>query len=331
MRQTLLPWVNNTMSASPFRIGLQRLHEMAMRHRSLIVLLLFLFSLVFTARLLQGNLFTGGGPIVSFGSGEATNPSLRTCSSKDTVFETMENLGDIRQLYRDYVSAVVRERERLLRTPSVWKCGAGADGEPDEPKLKTLAGLLPGWNERVQTRFLFGLILVPKMRPVTFDTFSAVLGEFQREYECKLTELQDRTIVEVARNQDIEKPAQFCCTTDGCQMQINPASCFTPMSADPQCDGLCVAPLPTNIIGSDAFSQRTRALHDSLGQERATSRVAMERTLQALRSFNVQYAVARQLVCYERASLDLRAEMSLLADAVSCMPKIWDAVTSIHD
>jgi hypothetical protein len=77
--------------------------------------------------------------------------------------------------------------------------------------------------------------------------------------------------------------------------------------------------------------KRMPTLHEDIQRERQVSRVAVERSLATMRSFEMNYAIARQFVCYQRASLDLKNEMSLLADAVSCMPKIWDAVTSIHD
>lgn len=58
---------------------------------------------------------------------------------------------------------------------------------------------------------------------------------------------------------------------------------------------------------------------------------ALERTLHTMRSFDGNYGAARNIWCYELASLDLRNELGLVADATSCMPKIWDAVTSLHD
>lgn len=66
-------------------------------------------------------------------------------------------------------------------------------------------------------------------------------------------------------------------------------------------------------------------------RERARGSAAIVRLLHVLRSYDVQYAYARDLMCYARASLDLRSELSLLADGVSCMPKIWDSATSLHD
>jgi hypothetical protein len=313
------------MPSSTFKAGLARANIFLRKYRSFVVLFLFLCAVAGSTKFLTGNLSVIGGP-GTFTSQETTGdaPSLRTCSSAGTVFERIENLGDMRKLYRQYVSTVVAERETILRAPSTWKCGR--DGEPESPMLESLAALLPGWHERVRVPLFIGSITMPVTRPVTFDSFSAILGEFQREYECKLTELQDKSIAEVSRNQDIDKPTQFCCTTDGCREQTNSAGCQTPLTDDPLCNNQCSVALDM----SD-FVTRLPLLHQDLLQERTTSRVAMERTLQTLRSFDMNFTVARQLICYERAALDLRQEMNLLADAVSCMPKIWDAITSLHN
>lgn len=166
------------------------------------------------------------------------------------------------------------------------------------------------------------------MRPVSFDAFGAVVAEFQREYECKLTELQDRLLLEVARNQDLPRGTQFCCMADGCGIVSDAAACTGPITTDPVCDNACDLSL---TISAHIFATRMGPYHRDLQTEREVSRIAVSRAIQTLRSFEIHSAAARQLTCYQRASLDLRNEMSLLADTVSCMPKIWDATTSLHD
>jgi hypothetical protein len=300
------------------------------RHHMLVITLVVLFAIAGSTRYLRGDLL--GGPIGGGGgSSSSAGESLRSCTSTDTIFEDIENLDEVRDLYRQNMSQVFMEREVILKTPSLWKCGIGKAGEPPIAQLTNLAEKMPGWHYYVTVPFIVGSTSVPVLRPVTFDGFGAIVAEFQREYECKLTELQDRNIAEVSRNQDISKPAQFCCIAtedgqNGCRQQENDSLCVGPLSSDPMCNDEC----PTLLYMSDLAS-RMPAFHDALADERETSRIAVERALNTMRSFEMNYAIARQLVCYERASLDLKNEMSLLADAVSCMPKIWDAVTSIHD
>lgn len=303
--------------------------SMIARHKLLALTLVVMFAVGGSARLLRGDLLGSGGS-GGTGSSSSSVQSLRTCDSKDTPFEDVENLDQIRDIYRRAMTAVVSERETILKTPSLWKCGAGPAGEPPIPQLQSLAASLPGWHYRVDTSFLFGGASTPVQRPVTFASFAAIVSEFQREYECKLTELQDRNLGEISLNNDIEQPAQFCCVTvgdfQGCREQTDASMCDTALTSSPTCNDEC----PALLYMSDLI-HRLPALHQGVLDEREISRVAMERTLNTMRSFDVNYAIARQFVCYQRASLDLKNEMSLLADAVSCMPKIWDAVTSIHD
>lgn len=302
--------------------------RMITRHKLFVLMLAVMFAVGGSARLLRGDLLGTGGS--SSSSSSSSEQSFRTCDSKGTRFEDTENLDEARAIYRSAMTAVVFEREMILKTPSLWKCGTREAGEPPIAELRNLAADLPGWHYRVDTSYLFGRRTTPVSRPVTFASFAAIVSEFQREYECKLTELQDRILANVSLNNDIEKPAQFCCITvgdfQGCREQTDASMCDTGLTNDPTCNEEC----PTLLYMSDLI-HRLPNLHESIRDEREISRVAMERMLNTMRSFDVNYAIARQFVCYQRASLDLKNEMSLLADAVSCMPKIWDAVTSIHD
>lgn len=65
--------------------------------------------------------------------------------------------------------------------------------------------------------------------------------------------------------------------------------------------------------------------------ERTRARIAIDRTLLTLRSFDILAPMQRQLTCLVRQEMDLKHELSLLADAVSCLPRIWDSTTSLHD
>ncbi len=299
------------------------------RHPFIVLTILVLMIAAGSTRFLRGDIL-GTGSSGGEGGSSTSVESLRSCNSVGTMFENIENIDEARAMYREAMSNIVGEREDILKNPSKWKCGIGAAGEPSIPKLRALADALPGWHYYVTVPFVFGGASIPVLRPVTFASFGAVVAEFQREYECKLTEIQDRNIAEVSLNNDINKPAQFCCIavgdSGGCRQQTDEAMCQTPLTDSPQCDGAC----PVLLYMSD-LAARMPILHSAVIEERQTSRVAVERTLNTIRSFEMNYATAKQLLCYQRASLDLKNEMSLLADAVSCMPKIWDATTSIHD
>ncbi len=65
--------------------------------------------------------------------------------------------------------------------------------------------------------------------------------------------------------------------------------------------------------------------------ERARARIAIERTLLTLRSFDILSPMQRQLTCLVRQEMDLKNQLSLLADTMSCLPRVWDSVTSLHD
>ncbi len=317
------------MNAPRFTTGFTCLRETLSRHRLLVLTLLVLLAVGGSSRYLRGQLIgdVGDSDLIESAHQEE---SLRSCSSVGTIFEDIDNLDDVRAIYTASMSSIVGERENILANPAAWACGSGSAGEPPMSALKALVSKLPGWHYRVTVPLLLGSASVPLERPVTFASFASIVAEFQREYECKLSEMRDRTVAHVALNDDAEQSAQFCCITvgdaGGCREQNDQSLCLTPLTHDPTCGEQC----PVLLYVSD-LATRVPALAAHVDREREISRAAVERTLQTLRSFELNYAIARQLMCYQRASLDLKNEMSLLADAVSCMPKIWDSVTSIHD
>ncbi len=133
-----------------------------------------------------------------------------------------------------------------------------------------------------------------RQRNVTFDSFASIVAEFLREYECKLSEFQEDAFRIVYADTDLPEPTGR-----------------EPAQVD--------------------FALRTPSFWSLQQIERQRARTAVNRTLQALRSFEVSYTYAKPLTCFQRASHDLKNELSLLADAISSMPKIWDALTSLHD
>jgi hypothetical protein len=126
-----------------------------------------------------------------------------------------------------------------------------------------------------------------------FSSFVPILAEYQRVYECRMLELTEGRIGAVLEGQD------------------------TSASSEP---------------GSNAeVIDRATSLTALLVSERHTSRLALERTFNTFRSFELAAPMNIELNCLQREAVDLRNALSLLADTASCMPKIWDAVTSLHE
>lgn len=129
---------------------------------------------------------------------------------------------------------------------------------------------------------------------ITFANFSSIMMELQRVYECKLTEMQMNATTIV-----------FYQGTDA-QDEDDPA-------------------------GSLYELPRVDELVTKLDEEKKISRIAMERTLLALRSAELMAPFTVEMYCLQLETMDVRLAMSLLADTASCMPKIWDITTSLHD
>lgn len=250
----------------------------------------------------------------------------RACSSKGTIFEGITSIDDLVELFQTEASAITDERMTLLETPSKWVCPAkGTDpSDPPMPKLTSLSARLPGWSYEYPSPFGFGTVTL--LRPVTFSSFSSILTELGREYECRLLELRDEALSTVVLNRDLPKGTMFCCSSGECKQQTPDVVCTGPSTASPVCDNQC-----SLSIDMAELAQRFGPYIARAETERTRAKVAIERTVELFRSYDLNYAHARDLMCYARASMDLRAEMNLLATATSCIPKIWDAVTSLHD
>lgn len=302
----------------------KQLRASAKKHQLLILVLLALVAATVSSRFLTGQLIPGL-PNPATPTSTAGDPP-RSCSAEGTPFAATESIVKILSTYRTRMNEVVNEHEKILKTPSEWKCGPGDLGEPSIPKLQALAKELPGWSGDAKA--------VGVERAVTFDSFVSVVSEFQRTYECVLLARQEESIKSVMNNMDLESDG-FCCSNQACVPTTKQTKdgkvptgvlCAGPVTQDPLCGNVCPV-----LVTSVDLATRPGEYMENIDTERQRSRNAVERTLQALRSYELNYAIARQLTCYQRASLDLRNEMSLLADAMSCIPKIWDAVTSIHD
>ncbi len=163
------------------------------------------------------------------------------------------------------------------------------------PALQSLARTMPGWSY-IASRNPFTGQEVRRSKPVTFESFSTILGEFEREYECKLSELQENGVFVVLADDDFDAPE---------------------------------APEPS--ISYMELGTRNRTHFTRMAAERQRARSAVERAILLAHSFELYAPFTVQMSCLHRATMDLRAQLSVAADAISCMPKIWDSVTSIHD
>jgi hypothetical protein len=309
------------MSPAGIRTGYRHVVALLRRHRVLVVILVGLAAAGPAGRFLAGDINNRGVTGLTITqAGQGDPDELRACSSQKTIFESLNTVDEVHQLYMQEMNAIFTEREMVLKNSDTWTCGINSDSTMPMGMLQSLAARLPGW------------FVVPEppsgpavQRPVTFDAFSAIAGELQREYECKLFELQDRAIAHIMRNDDLS-PGQFCCTEQGCAPSGNGSLCIDSPTSDQTCNQACPVYMTQNELAA-----RLPATMEVIAIERQRSRLALDRALQTMRSFDANFPVARELICYQRASLDLRNELNLLADAVSCMPKIWDAITSIHD
>lgn len=246
----------------------------------------------------------------------------RPCSSKATIFEDLTSPDALSETFRQQMALVVDERTAIVGDPERWTCGADEPEEPPLPALTAMATALPGWRRRDRA-LGGGFLLVPK--PVTMATFSSVTGEFLRAYECRILELQAASLPITQVNGDLDATA-YCCQAGACVPAGPSTRCDAPPSPDRTCGGACPV-----ILGSPDIVARPSAYVDRLHDERTRARVAMERLMLNLASYDRAWRTSRDLSCLMRASLDLQAEMSLLATATSCLPRLWDAVTSLHD
>ena len=262
------------------------------RHQALMYVALVAVCVVGSSRYFIGGRLLSASAAGGGSSSSVSTDEIRACSSVGTMFEGMTDLKKVMDMFRQRTSSVVGEREKFLATPSTWICLPGASGdEPPMPMLQGLANELPGWH--FQYSDTPGGSVNTVLKPMAFGSFASILSEFEREYECKLSEFQEEAFERVYRGDDIP-------SIDAPQAQPE-------------------------------YIYRLGEFHRLQLIERQRARTAVERTIHALRSIEINYVYAKQLVCFQRASLDLKNELGLLADATSCMPRIWDALTSLHD
>lgn len=93
-----------------------------------------------------------------------------------------------------------------------------------------------------------------------------------------------------------------------------------------QPDGTDIQSMPSAELTAEQAKEREMITHELL-----TARPALERTLAFIGGIDRLRPLSAELECLKRASLDLRNVTGLLAEASSCMPKMWDARGSLRD
>jgi hypothetical protein len=258
------------------------------KHATLLIILGGLTVIAAGANVLTGNVFQGfpkGSDIVIHGSGSIA------CTSSGTIFdvridEKMDIPSEVVQKYHRMMSAAFAEHERALATPSAWTCSANTFERmaPRSQTLSAMASTMPQWKKRLQD--------------VTFVKFPDVVADFQRLYECKLSEFDASWSTTVV--------AQGYDRYDSSAQKGKPITQFTE-------------------------TPRIVEFQNSLHEEVELTRLALQRSLLTLRSLELGAPINVELNCLEREMLDMRNELSLLADASACFPRIWDAATSLHE
>ncbi len=276
--------------------GRLRLPKILREHELLFLSLLILTVIAAGSQwLLKADIIGQNGPNPAVVVAKTEDP--RACTSVGTIFEDLERPIDVIKKFQAETSKVMAERENILRKPSLWQCfdTSGEIRPPAMPLLEALAADLPGWN--------YGRVTAAGDResirkPVSFQAFASVVMELEREYECRLVEFETNSTSTVLANKD----------RDTVTAEDDP-----------------------NELTFSELDLRVDALKTRMRRERVRARTALEHTINTLRSFETGVLFTVQMSCFQRAALDVRSELSLLADEISCMPKLWDNVNSLHD
>jgi hypothetical protein len=279
-------------------------------------------------------------------SSRPNSDDFRSCTATGSIFMNATRPIEAINIFQARMSAVVAEREEILRKATAWECfdESGEIHPPPSPLLQQLALELPGWHYKYTADVGVGMQTIYVPKPVNYESFASVVMELEREYECKLTQFQVDSTYLVRTDHDLDDPSlganpgggSYCCTLPGdfCMDDTatdsngNTVVCNDDKYHGP--DGTC-GQLCTVEGTYDEFGVRVKENQKRMIRERNRARIAVERTLSTLRSFETAVVFTVQMSCFQRAGLDIKNELSLLADGSSCMPKIWDSLNSLHD
>jgi hypothetical protein len=305
---------------SSFSASFNTLFQSGKKHSVLLAVLCMLFALSMTARTL---LLAESSP-PSLDPPSATY-SPYSCSADGTPFAVSSNLDELQRLFDERLSRMIEERLAYLSTPSRWSCNSQDDPPSSLQEMQRVADEFAGWSRPFAPPS--GGVFV-KRRPVVFESFSSIVGEMLRAYDCRMATINTLSIAPILKNADFPEETKFCCAgaEQSCVVKSESTTCLGNTTTDPLCDGDCE---PSTII-TDVMTRLVPYQQSTLLHRKAT-RITTERALLFLRSYEMNQRTARNIQCTLRLSLDLKNELSLLADAMSCLPRIWDSATSLHD
>lgn len=92
-----------------------------------------------------------------------------------------------------------------------------------------------------------------------------------------------------------------------------------------------IKPDAGTTLDFQTLSIKMKEMQAEIDKEKLIARTAMERTLSIVGGYDRLRPLTLDIECLKRASLDLRNILGLAADASSCLPRIWDAKTSLRD
>jgi hypothetical protein len=80
-----------------------------------------------------------------------------------------------------------------------------------------------------------------------------------------------------------------------------------------------------------AYTDQMTDIRAEVEKEKTIARESLNRTLSLVSGFDRLQPLTLDIECLKRSSLDLRNVLGLASDAVSCLPRIWDAKGSLRD
>jgi hypothetical protein len=84
-------------------------------------------------------------------------------------------------------------------------------------------------------------------------------------------------------------------------------------------------------IGFEPLEVRVLERKIDMRDELNTARKSLERTLAFVNGIDRLRPLSLELICIQRTSLDIRNIFGLAAEAISCLPRIWDTQGSLRD
>lgn len=246
---------------------------------------------------------------------KTTFPILAPCTRFDSVYEDLKfdtedyAITDWPDTYHDTVEAVVEE---YMHMPQL-QCDADTTEDMllPPPALTELAGRLPSWKDCGETDGCNsgGTANAERLR---YADIGRVLTEYLDAYECALYEyklwndLGVEYIKEATEEQKKQSSSSSSAGEDSGGWFLNKVDFFT---------------LGEKILERD----------DLVDHQLAIARPALEKSLQYIANIIRLRPMEAELLCVQRASMDIRNVMALSAEASACLPRTWNAKEVLRD